>query len=144
MAEAQDIPARAAFRDVEGHLTADFVEAVRAAISAGDEVEVKRLAGELHEVDLADLLTALAPEERPELVRLLGTDFDFAALTEIDEAMRLDIVEALPPKVVAEGLGELESDDAVYILEDLDQAEGDAILAEMPAPERAAIKRSLD
>ncbi len=144
MAEAQDIPARAAFRDAEGRITAAFVETIRAALGAGDEAELRRLAADLHEADLADLLTALAPEERPELVRRLGDQFDFAALTELDESVRRDIVEALPPKIVAEGLGELESDDAVYILEDLDQAEADAILAEMPAPERTAVQRSLD
>src|SRR5919202_6788175 len=121
VAETQDVPARAAFRDVEGRISTAFVEAVRAALGAGDEAALRRLAADLHEVDLADLLTALAPEERPELVRRLGDEFDFAALTELDESVRRDIVEALPPKVVAEGLGELESDDAVYILEDLDQ-----------------------
>ena len=36
------------------------------------------------------------PEQRRALVELLGEDFDFSALTEVDEAIRLDIVDNLP------------------------------------------------
>ena len=44
-----------------------------------------------------DLLEALEPEDRDGLVRLLGDDFDFTALTELDETVRIQILEALPP-----------------------------------------------
>ena len=50
------------------------------------------------------------------LVELLGDDFDFVALTEVDEKVREDILEDLPPETVAEGVRDLESDDAVTIL----------------------------
>ena len=66
---------------------------------------------------------ALDPEERTALIRLLGDDFDFTALTELDETLRVQILEALPPKTVAEGVRELDSDDAVTILEDLEPEE---------------------
>ena len=46
--------------------------------------------------------------------------------------------------MVAAGVSELESDDAVYILEDLDAPEQAEILAQMPAADRITLQRSLD
>ena len=133
-----------AIRDADGGLDSVFLAAVEQAIEDGDAAGLKVLAADLHEADLGDLLAALTPDEQPEFVRLLGDAFDFTALTEIDETMRVRILEALPPEAVAEGMRELDSDDAVYLLEDLDDAEQEAILKQMSAPERLRLARSLD
>ncbi|MCS0496683.1 magnesium transporter [Ancylobacter mangrovi] len=121
-----------------------FVEAVAGAVATSDVGALRELVADLHESDLARLLEALPGEDRPRLVELLGPDFDFTALTELDETARLQILEALSTRTVVEGLRELESDDAVYILEDLDEADKQQILAYLPTPERAALQRSLD
>ena len=71
-------------------------------------------------------------------------DFDFSALTEVDEAIRLEIVDSLPNAQIAKAVQELDSDDAVYILEDLDQEDQDEILAQLPFTERIRLRRSLD
>ena len=84
------------------------------------------------------------PEQRRALVELLGRDFDFSALTEVDEAIRLEIVDNLPNEQIAQAVQELDSDDAVYILEDLDQEDQDEILAQLPFTERIRLRRSLD
>jgi len=75
---------------------------------------------------------------------LLGEHFDFAALTEVDETVRVQLIEELSPEAVAEGVRDLDSDDAVYILEDLDDADQEEILAKLPAVDRMALRRSLD
>ena len=79
-----------------------------------DGERVRALTEDLHEADVGDLLEALEPEDRPRLIELLGRDFDFTALTEVDEAVREEILEELEPSTVAEGVRELDSDDAVY------------------------------
>lgn len=129
-------------RDDEGDLTGAFVDDVRDAIAAEDAARLRAHAEELHETELAALIEALDPDERTGLIRLLGEDFDFTALTELDETLRVQILEALPAKTVAEGVLELESDDAVALLEDLEPAERAEILAELPPVERAAVARS--
>ena len=43
----------------------------------------------------------------------MGREFDFTALTEVDDSVREEILEELPPQTVAEGVRELDSDDAV-------------------------------
>ena len=58
--------------------------------------------------------------------------------------MREEILDELPPKTVAEGVRDLESDDAVTILESLPQEEQAEILRELPALERVALTRSLN
>ena len=73
----------------------------------------------------------------------MGHDFDFAALTEVDDTVREEILEELPAETVAEGVRELDSDDAVAILEDLPQDEQAEILEQLPASERVALARSL-
>jgi magnesium transporter len=131
-------------RDEDGALSAAFLEAVETAIAANDAEGLRGLAADLHEADLGDLLAALSPEDQPALVRLLGDAFDFTALAEVDETIRVRILEGLPPEQVAEGVRELDSDDAVYLLEDLDEPDKEAILEHLPAPERIRLARSLD
>lgn len=131
-------------RDADGGLDPRFVAAVEDAIEASDVERLRELAGDLHEADLGELLGVLSPDEQPRLVRLLGDDFDFTALTEIDETVRVRLLEALSPQVVADGVRDLDSDDAVYLLEDLDEDDKQAILEQMSVPERLRLARALD
>jgi magnesium transporter len=130
--------------DAEGVIQAHFLAQVGAAIADRDILTLKREVGDLHQSELGDLLEALMPEQRRALVDLLGTDFDFSALTEVDEAIRLDIVDNLPNEQIAQAVQELDSDDAVYILEDLDQEDQDEILSQLPFTERIRLRRALD
>jgi magnesium transporter len=130
--------------DDDGVIRSSFLAQIGAAIADRDTLSLKRDVGDLHQSELGDLLEALVPEQRRTLVELLGQDFDFSALTEVDEAIRLDIVENLPNDQIAQAVQELDSDDAVYILEDLDAEDQDAILSQLPFTERIRLRRSLD
>ena len=77
-------------------------------------------------------------------MRLLGSDFDFTALTEVDDAIRRQILADLAPARIAQGLGDLDSDDAVRILEDLEDAEQEEVLSALPIGEQIQLRRSLD
>jgi magnesium transporter len=131
-------------RDSDGAIRAEFVERVTHALDGEDAARLRALVGDLHEADLGAVLEALAPEQRPRLIAMLGIDFDFTALTEVDDAVRDDILEELPPQTVAEGVRDLDSDDAVAILGDLSKEEQAEILDQLPPPERAALARSLE
>ena len=148
MTQTDTLPPRAGnepeFRDADGAMHAGFVAAVEAAVAMQDAPAAIALAGELHEADLGDLLEAMDAAARPRLIELMGRDFDFAALTEVDDNMREEILDELENKTVAEGLEDLDSDDAVSILEDLDKADQDEVLGALPAIERVNLQRSLD
>src|SRR5262245_9981044 len=130
-------------RDEDGAVRGEFVECVAQAIAAGDSAALRGLVGDLHEADVGDLIEALDAELRPRLIKLMGHNFDFSALTEVDDAVREGILEELPAETVAEGVRELDSDDAVAILADLPKDEQAEILEQLPAPERVALARSL-
>jgi magnesium transporter len=130
-------------KEQEG-VPAALVAAVAETIRTGDAERLRALAGDLHEADVGELLAALAPDLRPVFIELLGEDFHFAALTEVDESIRLEILEELTTDTIVDGLRELDSDDAVYILEDLEEGDRNEILDRLPLPERAALVRALD
>ncbi len=132
-----------ALRDEAGAIRPDFIERVRDAVEHHDSGVLRYLVGGLHESDAGDLIEALDPDMRPQLIELMGRDFDFSALTEVDDTVREEILEELPTETVAEGVRDLDSDDAVYILEDLDEKDQEEILQQLPTIERAALERSL-
>lgn len=131
------------FRDAEGVVTEPFLAAVQEAIGAGDRARLRELAGDVHEADLGALIAALATELRPQLIELLGEDFDFTALTEVDESVREEMLDALPAEAVAKGVRDLDSDDAVYLLQDLSPQDQREVLRHVPTPERLPLERSL-
>ncbi|MBD0414843.1 magnesium transporter [Oryzicola mucosus] len=130
--------------DEEGVVRASFLASIGAAIADRDTLALKHEVSRLHQSEMGDVLEALMPEQRLALVDLMGADFDFSALTEVDEAIRMDIVDNMPNAQIAQAVQELDSDDAVYILEDLDEEDQDEILAQLPFTERVRLRRSLD
>ncbi|WP_438748901.1 magnesium transporter [Pararhizobium sp. O133] len=128
----------------DGSVRSDYLMHVGAAIADRDLLYLRQHVARLHASEMGDVLEAIQPEQRRALVSLLGDDFDLSALTEVDEAIRLDIVEHLPNEQIAAALGEMDSDDAVYILEDLDQEDQEEILSKLSFTERVRLRRSLD
>jgi magnesium transporter len=101
MAEPLDLAPTAAasvldrlpMRNEDGGIRPEFVEEITRCIKAQDAPFLRAVVAELHEADLGDLIAALDAEERVSLVELTGTDFDFSALNEVDDAVREEILE---------------------------------------------------
>jgi magnesium transporter len=134
----------ASIYDGDGNVRPQFLAHIGAAIADRDTLTLGLEVGDLHQSELGDLIEALQPDQRLALVELLGPEFDFSALTEVDDAIREDIIDALPNDQIAQAVQELDSDDAVYILEDLDEEDQKEILAKLPFTERIRLRRSLD
>ena len=126
-------------RDEEGAIRADYLDQVNQAIGRNDAAALRALVGDLHESDTGDLIEALDHDLRARFVELLGREFDFTALAEVDEAVREEILDELAPQTVAEGVRDLDSNDAAYILEDLPKEEQAEILEQLPSIERVAL-----
>lgn len=133
-----------ALRDANANLSEAWLGRLRAHLDAGQAEEAIDLVAPLHTSDVGDILEALRDDHRILLVKMLGDRFDFSALTEVDDAIRSDIVEAMSNEDIARGVSGLDTDDAVYILEDLDEPDREAVLAHLPPFERLTLKRSLD
>ena len=128
----------------DGAIRSSYLAHIGATVADRDVLTLKQDLEPLHQSELGDLLEALLPDQRRALVKLMGADFDFAALTEVDDSIRQDIVDSLPNSQIAQAVQELDSDDAVYILEDLDEDDQEEILSQLPFTERIRLRRALD
>ena len=139
-----DMQEQVEVRDAEGVLLPDFVRSIELALEEQDSSEIRLLAGSIHDADLADLIEVLRVEQRSKLIDALGDEFNPGTLSELEEPIRDQVIDAMPNEQVAEAVLELESDDAVYILENLDESEQTDILSKLPRQDRIALKRSLE
>ena len=130
--------------DASGALSHVWLTELKTAISQSDKEAVSQLLANVHAADVGDVLEALSADDRFALVSMLGDKFDYSALAEVDEAIRSHLIDLLPNADIARGVTDIDSDDAVYILEDIDEPEREDILAKVPAFERMSLKRSLD
>ncbi len=129
--------------DADDRLTRDFVERVEDALSGGDIDTIRELVAPLHNADVADLFEAMRSRERGLLALAIGDELTPEVLSEVNDYVRDDIVDALPAAQLAALTGQLESDDAVAIIEDMDAPEQAAVLAGMDPQDRAAIEDAL-
>lgn len=130
--------------DDDGWVRPAFLQKLDEHLESGDAQTLQDFIDPLHQSELGDLLEALSPDKRSSFVELAGDAFDFASLTEVEEGVRLEIVNSLPNEQVAKAVQELDSDDAVFILEDMEEPDQEDILARLPFEERLRLRRSLD
>ena len=133
-----------ALRDSEDRISPLWLERLRAYLAAGRADDIATVMEPLHAADTGDVLESLDQDERLALVRILGDKFDYSALTEVDESVRVDLMDELSNADIARGVTGLDNDDAVAILEDLEQADREEVLSKLPTFERLSLKRSLD
>ncbi|WP_424956633.1 magnesium transporter [Hyphomicrobium sp. 1Nfss2.1] len=132
-----------ASREQEVKPKADLFHAVDEALEAEDTAALRSLVADVKGPDLTDLIQWLGPEQRVALIEALGPDFDFEALVGVDEKVRDQLSEALPNDVLAKAVCDLDTDDAAYLLEGLEEDDQKEILDQLPQGERAALQRNL-
>jgi magnesium transporter len=129
--------------DADNILKPEFVDRVVGALEAGDTEAAYDLVEPLHAADVADLLELLTPDERRALAAAITDLMSSEVIAELNDHVREDMIEALPAAAVAEIAGELDTDDAVQLIEDLDEADRRAVLAALEPEDRAAIESAL-
>lgn len=128
-------------RDI--HLQPEFVREVIEAIREDNAESVKALVADLHVADIADLFEVLASDERRTLAALVADTLDPIFLTELEGAAFNDVVSAVSPHVIANAVRQLDTDDAVYVLEDLDDESQRAVLRALTQEDRQAVEEGL-
>ena len=119
------------------------VERIVEAAGRADRDALLREIAPLHAADVADLLEQIDADDRRRVVEVYGWDFDGEVLSELDESLRGEIVEALGPAVVAEAVRGLASDDLVDLVEDLETEGRENVLGALDDSARAAVNSSL-
>jgi magnesium transporter len=124
-------------------LAGEVVRAVREALDRGDIERVEELVLPLHYADTADLFERLSGSDRMLVLDIIRPHLEADMLAELDEAVRDEVLAALHAEEVAAAVTELETDDAVGLIEDLDEETQQEILDAIPAAERAVLEQGL-
>ena len=135
---------------VDEHQTNSFYGAsadlVKSLVQALDETTPDRaqaLISNLHAADVADVLENLQPEYRGKLIELIRPHFDPEILSHLDDSVRDEVIERIGTEDLAAALSDLESDDALSVIEVLDQTLQREVLRAIPAEERAILEEVL-
>ena len=124
-------------------VSAELVRAVDAALLDVRTMDAWDLVADLHAADLADVIEMLPRDRRRELVVIFGARLDARVLTELEGSILGDVLEQLEPRDLARAIGELDTDDAVYLIESLSEERREHVLHAVPAPDRAAMREAL-
>jgi len=130
-------------RDDDYELDPLIVAAVVESAHVRDRVAVLSLFEDLHAADIADLLEQVDGADRRAIIDLAWADVDNAVLAELEEHVRDDVLDILEPAQLAEAARELETDDVVYLVEDLDASDQREILDALDPADRHVIEQSL-
>ena len=107
--------------DEENRLKPEYVRAVRLALEEDRRGEVYELVEPLHPADVADLLELFDTDERADLTIAISDLMTGEVVAELNDWVREEMMEALPADAVALIADQLETDDAVQLIEDLDE-----------------------
>jgi magnesium transporter len=127
----------------DDHLKSDYVREVLVAVDEGRDDEARALVSPLHPADIADLFEVAPATTRPALARALAGLVDADVIAEMNDYVREDLIDLLDARQVADLAAELDTDDAVAIIEDMEEEEQRAVLRELAPDDRAAIEEAL-
>ena len=129
--------------DEDDRLKPAFVREVQERVEAGDAEGARALVIPLHPADIADLFELIPAHDRAPLAAAISDVLDADVFAEMNDHVREGLLDALDAGQLADIAGDLETDDAVAIIEDLEADEQQAVLREMEPDERAAIEQAL-
>ena len=115
-------------KPIEGAINSEFLNEMRKSINFGYRSRIREAIKGLHEVDVAELITVLSHEQRSIFMTLVGKQLPAAVFVELDDHIRREIVEYVDINKLVTTVQELDSDDAVFVLEDLAEAEKKEVL----------------
>ncbi len=122
----------------------NILQETREAITAEHRAKLQNQIHELHAADAAEILELLKPEERHKLITLLNDELKPEILSELEEGVLADILPLLAPEKLAPALATIASDDALALVEGLDETRRRNILDRVPLRARSDIERGLD
>jgi len=109
-----------------------------------DDHKLKIYLNDLHNADIADILQNLDSEIRKNLVKTISSNFDPEILTYLNDSIRDEIVEFLDIRQLASNAKQMDVDDAVDIVEDLEDSDQSTFLENIEKEDRKLIEEGLN
>ena len=130
------------FKSLYG-LTPIVEDAILNAINKKNRISLKKLIEPLHPADQADMLERLSNEKLNIFLTILGRSLDPEVLVYLDHNVQEKVFNILGPKVLAKAIPELYSDDAVEILQELEEKDRNVVIKQLPKADRILVEEAL-
>jgi magnesium transporter len=130
-------------RKVNIEFNKEFIKVINEKIKNQDTDFLAKSLKELLPADSADIIENLSPENRSKLIELEGFNIDPEIFVELNESIQTEIFLLLSIESIASLLKKLESDNALKILENLDQIKKDTVLNRLPPKDRFLLEEGL-
>jgi magnesium transporter len=98
---------------------------------------------ELHNADIAEIIKNLDDESRINFISTIKVYFDPEILTYLNESIKEEIIDQLDIRQLASNASELDVDDAVDVIEDLEESDKAVFLDNIPEIDRKLIQEGL-
>ena len=118
-------------------------DAVILALDTDQVHLVRELMAPLHFADAADLLERLTTDQRRKLLEMAHDVLEPEFYSELDETVRDEAMDVIGLDALAETISELDTDDAVDIVEELDHHEQQHVLGAISPADRSLIEEGL-
>ena len=130
------------FKSLYG-LTPIVEDTILNAINKKNRISLKKLIEPLHPADQADMLERLSNEKLNIFLTILGRSLDPEVLVYLDHNVQEKVFNILGPKVLAKAIPELHSDDAVEILQELEEKDRNVVIKQLPKADRILVEEAL-
>ncbi len=125
-------------------LPGDTAITVTSLLISDDLEGVRRTLAALHPADAMDVITHLEAEHRLPVLQSLYAEQLSPLLAYFDDTQREEFLPALGIAKVAQAVSELDTDDAVDIINEYEPDEQESLLAAMAADDRIILQQSLN
>ncbi len=129
--------------ELDYHLPDEEIREVVEALHAQDADTVFSVLDDLSSVDTAELLSKIKQEDREELLSKFGDALGAETFVELDAELSRVSLSAMSAAQVAQLVSELESDDALLLIEQLDHDFQTEIMQKLSAKMRVALEEGL-
>ncbi len=124
-------------------LTPKVENAISVTIRKKNKLKLRKLITPLHPADQADMLERLSTEELNIAISLLGKSLDPEVLVYLDHNVQEKVIDIIGPRALAKAIPILHSDDAVDILQELEEEERNVVIKKLPKADRILVEEAL-
>jgi magnesium transporter len=122
----------------------EFIDKIIVDIEEANNLEIKSSLKDLHAADIAELLEFLSTNQRTYLLNQLDSEDYTDVLAELDDSIIDQTVNLLQHEKVAKSISDMETDDAVGLIESLEPDTQKKILDKVSAEDREIFNESLN
>ena len=122
----------------------DTLTTIQKLLTQENKIELIKYVEEIHNADLAEIIQNLDDDNRSKFILSIKDSFDPEILTYLNDSLRDDVIEKIDIKKLASDASELDVDDAVDVVEDLEESDQETFLSSIPDSERKLIEEGLN